>query len=81
MASEGKTIMTTQSVAKTDGAVVELVSFTSQELDIITDALKLASAHYQMLRETMPHELKWHADLEQQSKDAGELQLKIEAAR
>ena len=79
--------MTTQSVAKTDGAVVELVSFTAQELDIITHALRVTNSYYQSLVESanIPGDATAQADVRrifmEQAREAGVLQLKIEAAR
>lgn len=67
-----------------DGAQVEVRSFTPAELDIITDALRIANAHYESLGEMCNPKYAAPGLREQcykQASEAGELQLKIEAAR
>ena len=69
--------MTTEQIGN-----VEIVSFTAQELDIITDALNCAACSYEELAMRLGRTHVSIADeFNKQSREARGLQLKIEAAR
>ena len=75
--------------------VKELHTFTDADIDVITDALKIANTHYRSLAELsigskamgygrMPMPLSspsFRETFEQQAREAADLQLKIEASR
>ena len=64
--------------------VKELHTFTDADMDTITDALKIANAHYRALSElssTRYGTANFREMFEQQARDAADLQLKIEAGR
>jgi hypothetical protein len=61
--------------------VKELHTFTPIELDVITDALKIADAHYRMLAELTERHAGFRSSFEHQARDAASLQLKIEASK
>ena len=61
--------------------VKELHTFTDADMDTITDALKIANAHYRMMAEVHSRNDHWGLTFERQAHEAGELKLKIEAGQ
>jgi len=64
--------------------VKELHTFTDEEIETITDALKIANAHYRALSEMTAPRFgtgDFRNQFEAQAHEASVLQLKIEAAK